>query len=430
MLLRGFHAKLHHEQRQLLVIILFLITGSCLRLLWATDMEWKSEEKWMFEQAQLIARGVAPLPIVGMRSGVSIPNPGMTVWWFAMIANFAHDPISMVRWVQSLNILTIWLFFGFVIWQIAPKKQKPWLWGLAIASVNPLAVVLSRKIWIPDLLTPFCFLVFLGHWFRKKFWGSFLWGIAGAFIGQVHMGGFFFALGLLLWTVWHDYKHQTLKETLWAGWFVGSALGSIPLLPWAWVVLPQMGHYTRSVVSLLVPKFYVQWMSTAVGINLSNPLLKVFWRNFLYEPVIFGIPTYLMIPAHLFLLGIGLYPIYRFFKSRRNSHPQVSSGEVESELNFYLKALAFGVGGVFTLSGVNVQPYYIIVVFPFLYIWLALCYQNQVKLLTTIALVQLFITFTFLVFIHRTGGFPGPGYGVVYRLQVEQLPNHSNGGEY
>lgn len=59
-------------------------------------------------------------------------------------------------------------------------------------------------------------------------------------------------------------------------------------------------------------------------------------------------------------------------------------------------------------------------VFSFLYIWLALLYQNQVKLLTTIALVQLFITFTFLVFIHRTGGNPGPGYGIVYRLQVEQ----------
>ena len=153
MLLRGLNAKLRHSQLELLVIILFLIAGSCLRLLWATDMEWKSEEKWMFEQAQQIASGAAPLPIAGMRSGVRIPNPGMTVWWFALIANFAHDPISMVRWLQSLNILAIWLFFGFVIWQIAPSHRRPWLWGLAIASVNPLAVVLSRKIWIPDLLT-------------------------------------------------------------------------------------------------------------------------------------------------------------------------------------------------------------------------------------------------------------------------------------
>lgn len=420
-MLKGFNIKLHDEKQQQLVIILLLIAGSCLRLLWATDMEWKSEEKWMFEQAQLVARGVVPLPIVGMQSGVHIPNPGMTVWWFAMIAIFAHDPISMVRWVQSLNILTIWLFFFFVFWQIVPQERKPWLWGLAIASVNPLAVVFSRKIWIPDLLAPFCFLVFLGHWFRKKLWGSFLWGIAGALIGQVHMGGFFLNFGLLLWTVWHNYKHQALPKISWTAWFLGTVLGSLPLIPWAWIVLPQIGHYTRSFVGLLVPKFYIHWVTTAVGVNLSNPLWKVFWQNFLYEPVIFGIPTYLMIPAHIFLFGIGWYPIYRFFKSRKSSHTHVSSSEVHSKLNFYIKALALGVGGVFTLSGINVQPYYIIVVFPFLYIWLASVYQNQVKLLVTIALVQLFITLTFLIFIHRTGGFPGPGYGIVYRLQVQQL---------
>lgn len=404
-----------HSQRYLLTVVLFIVVGSALRLLWATDMEWKSEEKWMFEQAQQIARGVAPLPIVGMRSGVKLPNPGMTVWWFALIAKFAHDPIAMVRWVQFLNILTIWLFFGFVFWQIAPQKRQPWLWGLAIASVNPLAVVLSRKIWIPDLLTPFCFLVFLGHWFRKKYWGSFLWGIAGALIGQVHMGGFFYTFGLLLATIWQDNKHKNLKKIRWVSWLLGTVLGSIPLIPWLWAVLPHMGGYTRNIVSLLVPKFYFHWWTTALGVNLSNPLQKVFWSYFLREPVIFNIPTYLMIPAHLFLLGIGIYPIYKYFQYRKQPHTFVNE-EVDAELNFYLQALAFGVGGVFTLSGVTVQPYYIIIVFPFLYIWLALVYKNKTRLLTTITLVQLFITLTFLTFIHRTGGIPGRGYGIIYRL--------------
>ncbi|MGA7934490.1 MAG: hypothetical protein WCA35_13160 [Kovacikia sp.] len=394
-----------------------------MRLIWAADMEWKSEEKWMFEQAQLVARGVIPLPITGMQSGVSVPNPGMTVWWFAIIAVFAHDPISMVRWVQFVNILTIWLFFFFVFWQISPQERKPWLWGLAIASVNPLAVVFSRKIWIPDLLAPFCFLVFLGHWFREKLWGGFLWGIAGALIGQVHMGGFFLTFGLLLWTVWHDYKHQTLQKTAWVPWVLGTVLGGLPLIPWAWVVIPQMGHYTRSFIGLLVPKFYVHWVTTAVGVNLSNPLLKIFWRNFLSEPIIFGIPTYLMIPAHLFLFGIGCYAVYKFFKSHKSSSDQTSpnnASNAHSALNFYFKALGLGVGGAFTLSGINVEPYYILVVFPFLFIWLALVYQNQVKLLITIVLIKLFISMTFLVFIHRTGGFPDPGYGIVYRLQVQQ----------
>lgn len=414
MLPRGLNIKFEDEKLQLLIIIFFLVVGSGLRLVWSTDMEWKSEEQWMFQQAQLVASGAIPLPIVGMQSGVHVPNPGMTVWWFAIIAKFAHDPVSMVRWVQSLNILALWLFFIFVMWQIPPTHRKPWLWGLAIASVNPLAVVFSRKIWIPDLLSPFCFFIFLGHWFRKKWWGSFFWGIIGALIGQVHMGGFFFATGLFLWTVWHDYKQKTIKQIVWSSWFLGTVLGSIPLVPWAWVILPKMGGYTRSIVAFLVPKFYVQWLTTAIGVNLSNPLQKAFWWDFLPEPVIFNTPTYLMIPAHIFLFSIGLYPIYRFFKSRKN---KVQSSLQQEPLNFYLKACAFGVGGVFTLSGVSVQPYYILVVFPFLYIWLAIVYQNNIKLLITIILVQLFITVTFLAFIHRTGGIPGPGYGIVYRLQ-------------
>jgi hypothetical protein len=424
-LLKKFNIKLHDEQQQQLVILFLLIAGSCLRLLWASDMEWKSEEKWMFEQAQLVARGVIPPPIAGMRSGVQLPNPGMTVWWFAIIAIFAHDPISMVRWVQCLNILTLWLFFFFVFWQIVPQERKPWLWGLAIASVNPLAVVFSRKIWIPDLLAPFCFLVFLGHWFREKRWGGFLWGIAGALIGQVHMGGFFLSFGLLLCTVWHDYKQRTLQKIAWTTWLLGTVLGSLPLIPWALAVIPQMGHYTRSFIGLLVPKFYVHWVTAAVGVNLSNPLLDVFWQHFLREPVIFGSPTYLMIPAHLFLFGIGWYPIYRFFKSRKSAQVHTSSDEAHLKLTFYIKALALGVGGVFTLSSINVQPYYIMVVFPFMYIWLAWMYQKQVKLLMIIAFMQLFITLTFLSFIHRTGGFPDPGYGIVYRLQVQQTQESS-----
>jgi hypothetical protein len=419
--------KLHASRLQLVVMIGFLIAGTILRLLWAEDMEWKIEEKWMFEQAQLIASGAAPLPLVGMESSVIVRNPGMSIWCFALIAKFAHDPIAMVRCIQWLNIVTIWLFFGFVLWQIPQNQRRPWLWGLAIASVNPFAVLFSRKIWTPDILAPFCFLVFFGHWFRKKFWGSFLWGIAGIASGQVQMGGFFLTLGLLVWTVWHDYNHKTLKKTAWTGWVLGTALGGIPLIPWLWEVLPQMGGYRRSIVGLLVPKFYSQWVSSALGVNLSYSIKRVFWNDFLREPLIFGIPTYLMIPAHLFLVGIGLYALYRWFKSRKNSHKKASTSEVEPALIFYLKAMAIGVGGAFTLSAVNVHPYYITIVFPFMYMWLAQLYQKKVRLLMAIALVQLLITVTFLVFIHRTGGIPftGSGYGITYRLQVEQPQTHS-----
>ncbi|NEP59909.1 MAG: hypothetical protein F6K31_23375 [Symploca sp. SIO2G7] len=451
-----------NNQLQLLVIISFLIIGSLLRLLWAADMEWKSEEQWMFNQAQQIVNGTIPLPISGIQSSIGIPNPGMGVWCFAAIAKFADDPVSMARGVQLLNIAALWLFFAFVIRQIAKEEKHTWLWGLAIASVNPLAIILSRKIWIPDLLAPFCFLIFLGHWFRQKFWGSFLWGIAGICSGQVHMGGFFVVIGIFCWTIWHDGRKKILKKTAWIGYILGTALGSIPLLLWLWEVLPQWQGSRSSILGLLVPKFYSQWLTTALGINLSYSLKDFFWQDFLREPLIFGISTYIMVPAHLFLVGIGIYPCYKLFKSRRRDflhksrkgvaltkqnpgflgnlpasmlHPynQLSTfakglsrrlkpvtNPENAQLNLYLKALGFGVGGTFTLLAVNVPPYYMALVFPFTYIWLAQLYRHKTKLLLAIVLVQLLISLTFLIFIHRTGGIPfeGSGYGTSYRFQL------------
>jgi|GEM_PF-4919945 len=76
---RGWNVKLDLAQLENRAIVFFLIVGCCLRLLWAADMEW-NEEQWMFQQAQKIASGSAPLPIVGMQSEVRVPNPGMTVW--------------------------------------------------------------------------------------------------------------------------------------------------------------------------------------------------------------------------------------------------------------------------------------------------------------------------------------------------------------
>ncbi len=409
--------KLNNRQIQF-IIIGFLVIGCILRLLWAGDMEWKYDEKSMFDLAQQVADGTVPWPISGFPSSVIVRSPGVSVWCFAVIAKFVDNPVAMVRWVQWLNIVILWLFFSFIVWQIPKIERMTWLWGLAIASVNPFAILMSRRIWTPNILALFCLLILLGHWFRRRFWGGFLWGFAGILSGQVQMGGFFLVMGLFLWTVWVEYRQKKLKQTAWLGWFVGTAIGFLPLIPWLWEVLPQMGGYRRSFVALLVPKFYIQWITTALGVNLSFSLKEFFWGDFLREPLIFGVPTYLMIPAHLFLVGIGIYPLYRWFKSRKKPTPPSK----ETYSSFYLKAMGLGVGGAFTLSRVNVHPYYITIVFPFIYIWLAQLYKNKLKVLIAITLAQLLISCTFLVYVHHTGGMPycGAGYGVSYRFQVEK----------
>jgi len=423
MLLKKYFPKLHHSQSELLVIISFLLIGSFLRLLWAADMEWKGDEICMFQQAQQIANGDLRLNLeCTQRSSIPIPHPYVGVWCFAAIAKLVSDPISMVRWVQWINILTIWLFFGFIIWQIAKHHRSTWLWGLALASVNPFAIILSRKIWIPDLLAPFCFLVFLGHWLRKKFWGCFLWGMAGILSAQVHMSGFFLVVGLLLWTIWHHYRHKNLKEIKWAGWILGTFVGSLFLIPWLMNILPLIGEHADSINQSLnlFPRFYLQWLTASLGVNLSSLLWGVFWSDFLREPLVFGIPTYLMVPTHLFLVIIGIYPFYRWLRARKKIPPKAATTPTDSQLSLYLKALAFGVGGAFTLLRVNVHSHYIAIVFPFTYIWLAQLYQNRVKLLMAIVLAQLLISITFLNFIHRTGGIPfnQAEYGITYRVQM------------
>jgi len=465
MLLQKYFPKLNHSQSELLVIISFLLIGSFLRFLWAADMEWKGDEICMFEQAQQIANGDLRLNLeCTQRSSIPIPHPYLGVWFFAAIAKFSSDPIFMVRWVQGINVLTIWLFFGFIIWQIAKNHQRTWLWGLAIASVNPIAIILSRKIWIPDLLAPFCFLVFLGYWFRWTFWGCFLWGIAGILSAQIHMSGFFLIVGLLFWTIWHHYRQHNLQEIKWIGWLLGTFVGSLCLIPWLINILPTLGEHTDSINKSLnlFPRFYLQWLTASLGVNLSSLLWGVFWSDFIREPLIFGIPTYLMVPIHLFLAIIGIYPLYRWWKNRKRARrhqattraffqsqqsdvganylsddlsakPKLYSlnalpsdslntnhNQRDSELNLYLKALAFGVGGAFTLVRVNVHSHYIAIVFPFAYIWLAQLYQNRVKLLMAIVLAQLLISVTFLNFIHRTGGAPfsQSGYGITYRVQM------------
>ncbi|NEO82757.1 MAG: hypothetical protein F6J87_00625 [Spirulina sp. SIO3F2] len=416
-------------RQQLWFVVACLAIGSVLRLVWAADMEWKSEEQWMFNEARKLAQGQIPLPPGGIMSSIGIPNPGMGLWCFALIARFATTPVGLVRGVMLLNVVVLWLFFGFVLWQISRTKRLTWLWGLAIASVNPIALVFARKIWIPDLLAPFCLLCFVGHWFRQRFWGAFLWGAASLCAGQVHMGGLFFTLGLWLWTLWYDARRHALRQTAWWGWLLGSALASIPLVYWLWDALPQWQRSSSSIVGLLVPKFYAQWITSALGINLSYPLEQVFWSTFLQEPRIGGIPTYLMVLAHGFLVGVGLWAVYQWFQDRRSPRSPQAKATRHPKLDDHLNALGLGVGGVFTLTATNVVPYYIPIVFPFPFLWLARAYHQRTRWLLAIVLAQLVVSLTFLTFIHTHGGCDDCDYGRTYRVQQQELSSKFKTGK-
>lgn len=412
------------RSRPTLICMGFLVMGSLLRLMWAADMEWKADEIWMWEHTQQILNGAIAMPWVGMRTSLEVPNSVVGTWIFVTLARVSDTPVMLVRWIQWLNVVTLWGFFGFICWQIHSPHRRVWLWGLAIASVNPAAILLARKLWLPDLIAPFCLLILIGHWFRQRWWGAMLWGCAIILCGQIHMGGFFVAFGLGVWTVWQEWGRRE-GRTHWLGYAIGTILGGLPLIPWAFIVIPNLEVYREFVDEhdslTIFPRFYLQWLCLPLGVSLSNQLWNKFWTVFLAEPRIFGWPTYLMVPLHLFLVGIGLYPVYRWWRDRslRRRH----TAGTQPQLNFYLGALAWGTGGLFSLLRVEVHSHYFAVIFPFHYLWLANLYRNRVKILMAIALSQLLISATFLGFIHRTGGYPfgETEYGVTYRMQQVQL---------
>jgi hypothetical protein len=123
--------------------------------------------------------------------------------------------------------------FGFCYWQLRYQRHERtlWLWGLALAAVSPLAILFSRKIWAQDLLPIFCVPLLIGHWYRDKRWGAFIWGLVGAVMGQVHMSGFFLAAGLWLWTIYSDGRQRQLWQTQWLSWLGRFGGGHSALYP-------------------------------------------------------------------------------------------------------------------------------------------------------------------------------------------------------
>ena len=105
------------------------------------------------------------------------------------------------------------------------SARDTWLWAVALASVNPLAVLFQRKIWAQSVLPIFCVLLIAAWMRRSTRWGAFCWGLLGALLGQVHMSGFFFAAALCAWTCAGSRLRAVEGQATgvrWAWWTAGS----------------------------------------------------------------------------------------------------------------------------------------------------------------------------------------------------------------
>jgi hypothetical protein len=205
-----------------------IAAGIAFRLVWLDDVEYKADEVWTLQHVQAFWR-TGELPLVGMPASVGTPNAGLSIWVFIALSALVpiDTPLPLTRAVELMNVAAILLLLGFVLRGVARREREPWLWSVALASVNPFAVGFSRKIWPPDLLLLFTVSMLAGWWHRRRWWGGFLWGVLGALLGQIQLVGFLFAAMFVLCTVLLD-----RRSVRWVAWFAGSVLGSLPMLPW------------------------------------------------------------------------------------------------------------------------------------------------------------------------------------------------------
>jgi hypothetical protein len=412
-----------------LLLSLALIMGMALRLIFNSDMEYKEDEEYMFLRLQNV--GVSePLPWLGIPSGVYIRNPGMSVWVFLTLGKLvgATTPLELNRAVELLNISALLLLIPFIFYLVNRKEREPWFWAIALAAVNPFAILYHRKIWAQSVLPFFSVLFLMSWWKRRCFWGALCWGLIGASIGQIHMSGFFFALGFVAWTFLFDRRNVN-----WRGWLTGSTLGSLTLIPWLIHVLTQpTGQPTifgwGEAIQL---KFWVFWITDPLGLHLGNPLgvlrgnsIVQQLADFARYPILAGHPTYLVGALHLLtaLWAILILPpaLIKLWQVRSQWRALLSG--TQSETALALSATFFGYGLVITLATVAIHRYYMIITFPLEWVWLARMTQlahpaRARSWLGALFVLELLISASFIGYVHVNDGAPMGDYGAAYRAQ-------------
>jgi hypothetical protein len=392
------------------LILFFLVLGSILRLVYLEDMEWKSDERYLYEASQSLKSG-GEFPWVGMPSSKGVRNPGVSVWVFLGLGKFGNDPISMVRGVAILNIIAIWAFLLFIIYYVPEKDREVWLWGLVLFSISANPVLYSRKIWQQCVLVPFLWLFFLGVYFRTLKLGAFLCGFIGALLGQIHMSGFIF-VPIVIFAM---FVLPERNRTRWFALVMGLVMGGLPLVPWLSSLTGNStgGHELREpLIEILRFKFWWRWLEDSLGFTLRYHLRKLFWTEFVAEPVWFGCRTFGVGLCYLLSIGFLSQGIATFIKSK--------SYLKQERLKENLWVVGGAYGFALTLLGLRIYPHYLIIVYPFIHVSLSWMLSERKGLRLGLVICQTFITIWFLSYIHRTGGNPETEYGTSYsRQQLE-----------
>ncbi|HEY2909399.1 MAG TPA: hypothetical protein VGI99_04090, partial [Gemmataceae bacterium] len=300
------------------------------------------------------------------------PNPAGSVWVFIGLSELfgATSPVELARIGQWMNAIAL-LGLAFYAWRIVPMESRGvWCWAAVLAAVNPLAVLMQRKIWPPSIAPLLLLGVVIGWRNRDRRWGAALWGFLALAVGQVHLAGLFLAGGLTLWTLAFD-----RRGTRWWAWAIGSAAAAWPLAFWLRTAFDQAiaeptGQIRLSNAATL--NFFLRWVSEPFGMSLSYSIEEEF-DDFLRFPLVNGRATYLVGALHVAMYALmawfALSAIWRAWRQRR-AWRDIVPGSRDSHW-FGINAVMLGYGGLITLACVPTQRHYMLMTFPMMYLWVA-----------------------------------------------------------
>jgi hypothetical protein len=409
--------------------VLGVALGAGLRLVWPNDIEFKLDELWTFDRVQFVGRA-EPFPWFGMPTSCAVRHPGGSVWIFLLLGKLfpVTQPPDLARACQLVNIAAIVVLLAFALRAVPPGEREVWLWAAVLVSVNPLAVVLHRKIWPPSIVPLFVMLTLIGWWHRERRWGAFTWGLLGLLVGLIHPAGLFLATGFALWAVLFD-----RRRVRWLAWIAGSCIGIVPLVPWLIYVARAMQTHPitqRHWVHAVEGKFWLRWLTEPFGLGLQ-PLLGADFKDFLRYPLLGGRPTYLVAILHGLLAvaaaGLVARGIVALWQRRRNL-PEVIIGR-SSRTAFTQNAILLGFGLVFTATLLPIYRHYLALTFPLTFVWLArlalgpnesaYAHRRIARLsLLGVCVAEFLLAASFLSYIHANPRYYAGGeYGLPYRAQ-------------
>ncbi|MCC7500918.1 MAG: hypothetical protein IT229_00215, partial [Flavobacteriales bacterium] len=161
----------------------------------------------------------------------------------------------------------------------------------------------------------------------------------------------------------------------------------------------------------------------ALGLDLYYSLRDDYW-TFLRYPLVGGTPTYLVALLHVLLAGFALFVLKALFIRVRGLVQWLRQGIDRSMLlknvsatRFYLLAIFLALGVFLPLSGATIYQHYLICAFPFPFIFLAKLLQARPRILLGLAITQLALTASFMLYIHFVGATVESDYGVAYGVQ-------------